>query len=102
MRSRRAREAPTPSAEDDAEPAAEKRDRQKHDQVVERVREAVDANAEYGYRNVIVMAGQRDEIPDDVGLEAGVSCEHAEDLRHQQPDEPKNPSLPDRQRDLLW
>lgn len=48
-------------------------DKANHEQVIERVRAAIDANAEYGFRNVIVMSGNRNGIPDDVGLDNGVA-----------------------------
>ena len=47
-------------------------DKKKNEQTLDRIRTAVEANAEYGFDNVIIMAGQRGEIPDDVGLDNGV------------------------------
>ena len=48
-------------------------DKAKHPETLESLRTAIEATAEYGYKNVIAMAGQRDGIPDDVGLENGVA-----------------------------
>ncbi len=44
-------------------------DKAKHDEAVKRIHAAIEANAEYGFPNVIAMAGNRRDIPDDdVGL----------------------------------
>jgi len=46
----------------------------KHDSGVDRISKAIEANAEAGFRNVIVMAGYRKEVPDDdVGLANAVT-----------------------------
>jgi len=46
----------------------------KHDQAVKRIHQAIEANAEYGFPNVIAMAGYRKDIPDDdVGLKNAVT-----------------------------
>ena len=48
-------------------------DKSKHDRSVDRVHAAIEANAEYGFPNVIAMAGNRKNIPDDeVGLKNAV------------------------------
>lgn len=45
----------------------------KHDQNVAKVHKAIEANAAYGFRNVIAMAGYRKNMPDDdLGLENAV------------------------------
>jgi hydroxypyruvate isomerase len=44
-------------------------DKKRHEQAISRIRGAIEANAEYGYPNVIAMAGNRNGIPDDVGIE---------------------------------
>ena len=49
-------------------------DKAKHPETLERLRTLIDANAEYGFKNVIAMAGQRKEIPDDVGLDNAVAA----------------------------
>ena len=44
-------------------------DKAKHDEAVKRIHAAIEANAEYGFPNVIAMAGNRRDIPDDdVGM----------------------------------
>ncbi len=47
--------------------------KEKHDQAVKRIHEAIEANAEYGFPNVIAMAGNRNGIPDDVGIDNAVA-----------------------------
>ncbi len=48
-------------------------DKSKHDEAVDRIHKAIEANAEHGFRNVIAMAGSRKNVPDDdVGLENAV------------------------------
>jgi hydroxypyruvate isomerase len=48
-------------------------DKSKHDAAVAKIHESIEANAEYGFPNVIAMAGKRDDIPDDdVGMENAV------------------------------
>lgn len=47
-------------------------DKSKHDEAVKRIHNAIEANAEYGFRNVIAMSGNRNGIPDDVGIENAV------------------------------
>jgi len=48
-------------------------DKSKHDRTVDRIHKAIEANAEYGFPNVIAMAGSRKAIPDDeVGLKNAV------------------------------
>jgi len=49
-------------------------DKAKHEQAVASMRAAIEANAEYGYRNVIAMSGNRNGIPDDVGIENAVAA----------------------------
>ncbi len=49
-------------------------DKTKHEQAVARICAAIEANAEFGFPNVIAMAGQRDGIPDDVGIENAVAA----------------------------
>ena len=44
-------------------------DKAKHEQAIARIREAIEATAEYGFPNVIAMSGNRNGIPDDVGIE---------------------------------
>ncbi len=44
-------------------------DKNKSEQAIARLKSAIEANAEYGFRNVIGMAGNRNGIPDDVGIE---------------------------------
>ena len=44
-------------------------DKTKHQQAVSKIRSAIQANAEYGFPNVIAMSGNRNGIPDDVGIE---------------------------------
>jgi len=39
------------------------------DRVMKATREAIDACAEYGYKNVICFTGYKEDIPDDVGAE---------------------------------
>ena len=40
-------------------------DKTKHDEAVKRIHQAIEANAEYGFPNVIAMAGNRNGIPDE-------------------------------------
>jgi len=47
-------------------------DKTKHEQAIARIRAAIEANAEYGFPNVIAMSGNRNGIPDDVGIENAV------------------------------
>ncbi len=47
--------------------------RAKHDANVAKVKKAIEVNAEYGYRNVIAMSGNRNGIPDDVGIDNAVA-----------------------------
>jgi hydroxypyruvate isomerase len=49
-------------------------DKTNQQQAVSRIRTAIEANAEYGFANVIAMAGNRDGIPDDVGVENAVAA----------------------------
>jgi len=49
-------------------------DKNKHKQAIARIRAAIEANAEYGFSNVIAMAGNRNGIPDDVGIENAVAA----------------------------
>ena len=49
-------------------------DKAKHDQAIASIRAAIEANAEYGFPNVIAMSGNRDGIPDDVGIENAVAA----------------------------
>ena len=49
-------------------------DKTKHEQAVARIRAAIEANAEYGFTNVIAMSGNRNGIPDDVGIENAVAA----------------------------
>ncbi len=49
-------------------------DKTKHEQAVARIRAAIEANAEYGFANVIAMSGNRNGIPDDVGIENAVAA----------------------------
>jgi len=49
-------------------------DKAKHEQAVARIRAAIEANAEYGFPNVIAMAGNRDGISDGVGIENAVAA----------------------------
>ncbi len=46
--------------------------REKHDREVAKIKKAIEANADYGFRNVIAMSGNRNGIPDDVGIENAV------------------------------
>jgi hydroxypyruvate isomerase len=48
-------------------------DKSKHDEAVERLSEAIEANAEYGYRNVIAMAGNHNGIPVDEGIKNAIA-----------------------------
>jgi len=48
-------------------------DKKKHDEAVKRIHQAIEANAEYGFPNVIAMAGNRNGIPDDVGIDNAVA-----------------------------
>jgi hydroxypyruvate isomerase len=49
-------------------------DKAKHEQAIARILAAIEANAEYGFCNVIAMAGNRNGIPDDVGIENAVAA----------------------------
>ena len=49
-------------------------DKANHEQAVARIRAAIEANAEYGFPNVIAMAGNRNGITDDVGIENAVAA----------------------------
>jgi hydroxypyruvate isomerase len=49
-------------------------DKAKQEQAVARISAAIEANAEYGFANVIAMSGNRDGIPDDVGIENSVAA----------------------------
>ena len=49
-------------------------DKTKHEQAIPRIRAAIEANAEYGFPNVIAMSGNRNGIPDDVGIENAVAA----------------------------
>jgi len=49
-------------------------DKAKQEQAVARIRAAIEANAEYGFRNVIAMAGNRNGISDDVGIDNAVAA----------------------------
>lgn len=49
-------------------------DKAKHERAIAQIRTAIDANAEYGFANVIAMAGNRNGIPDDVGIENAVDA----------------------------
>ena len=44
-------------------------DKKKHKQAIARLRSAIEANAEAGFPNVIGMSGNRNGIPDDVGID---------------------------------
>lgn len=46
----------------------------KHSQALAKLRASIEANAEYGYRNVIAMSGNRNGIPDDVGIDNAVEA----------------------------
>ncbi len=48
-------------------------DKTKHDEAVKRIHQAIEANAEYGFPNVIAMSGNRNGIPDDVGIDNAVA-----------------------------
>ncbi|MCF7974247.1 MAG: TIM barrel protein [Phycisphaerae bacterium] len=48
--------------------------REKHDQTLASLRASIEANAEYGYPNVIAMSGNRNGIPDDVGIDNAVEA----------------------------
>lgn len=48
--------------------------REKHDQTLANLRASIEANAEYGYPNVIAMSGNRNGIPDDVGIDNAVEA----------------------------
>lgn len=49
-------------------------DKKKHGEVIPRIRSLIETNAEYGFPNVIAMSGNRDGIPDDVGIENAVAA----------------------------
>jgi hydroxypyruvate isomerase len=49
-------------------------DKTKHDEVISRIRGLIETNAEFGFPNVIAMSGNRNGIPDDVGIENAVAA----------------------------
>jgi hydroxypyruvate isomerase len=49
-------------------------DKTKHAQTIVRLRELIEATAEFGFPNVIAMSGNRNGIPDDVGIENAVEA----------------------------
>jgi hydroxypyruvate isomerase len=49
-------------------------DKATQDRAVARIRTAIDANAQYGFANVIAMSGNRNGIPDDVGIDNAVAA----------------------------
>jgi hydroxypyruvate isomerase len=49
-------------------------DKAKHEQAIASILAAIEATAEYGFSNVIAMAGNRNGIPDDVGIENAVAA----------------------------
>lgn len=49
-------------------------DKATHDKAVAKISEAIEANAEYGFPNVIAMSGNRNGISDDVGIENAVAA----------------------------
>jgi hydroxypyruvate isomerase len=49
-------------------------DKAKHEQAIASILAAIEAAAEYGFSNVIAMAGNRNGIPDDVGIENAVAA----------------------------
>ncbi|MBN2473156.1 MAG: TIM barrel protein [Pirellulales bacterium] len=49
-------------------------DKTTREQAIARIRAAIEANAEYGFSNVIAMAGNRNGISDDVGIENAVAA----------------------------
>ncbi len=49
-------------------------DKAQQEQAVARLRKVIEANAEYGFKNVIAMSGNRNGIPDDVGIENAVAA----------------------------
>lgn len=49
-------------------------DKTKHDEAVKRIHRAIEANVEYGFPNVIAMAGNHNGIPNDVGIDNAVAC----------------------------
>jgi len=48
-------------------------DKTKHEEAIARIRNSIEANADCGYPNVIAMSGNRNGIPDDVGIENAVT-----------------------------
>ena len=48
--------------------------KEKHNQALSRIRSSIEANAEHGYPNVIAMSGNRNGIPDDVGIDNAVEA----------------------------
>lgn len=48
-------------------------DKSKHDRAVSSLSSAIEANAEFGFRNVIAMAGNHNGIPVDVGIENAIA-----------------------------
>ena len=49
-------------------------DKKTHEQAVARIRAVIEATAEFGFSNVIAMSGNRNGIPDDVGIENAVAA----------------------------
>ncbi len=49
-------------------------DKTKHERAIASISEAIEATAEYGFRNVIAMSGNRNGIPDDAGIENAVTA----------------------------
>jgi len=47
---------------------------EKHEQALANLRTSIEANAQYGYPNVIAMSGNRNGIPDDVGIDNAVEA----------------------------
>jgi hydroxypyruvate isomerase len=48
--------------------------KEQHQECLAKIREAIDATAEYGYPNVISFPGNREGMPDDVGVENTVTA----------------------------
>ena len=46
--------------------------KENHEECLEKIRTAIDAAAEYGYPNVISFPGNREGMPDDIGVENSV------------------------------
>jgi hydroxypyruvate isomerase len=49
-------------------------DKAKHEATIAKIRENIEAAAEYGFPNVIAMAGNHNNIPNDVGIENAVAA----------------------------